>query len=136
MLGSCRRKSFDARDIEPAQADQALHATAGLYKVEQRIRDDELTGQAKLVCRQEQSKPVLDRFFVWIDEQFDKQGFLPGSPVLGALAYILERRVGLSVYLDDQEVSIDTNHLERTLPVIPTGKKTGCSAGQSLAPIM
>ena len=50
-------------------------------------------------------------------------GFLPSSPFLGALAYIRERRVGLSVYLDDPEVSIDTNHLERALRVIPMGKK-------------
>ena len=118
-----RRKVFDARDIEPAQADQALHAIAALYKVEQEIRDDGLTGQAKLRCRQQQSKPVLERFFTWIDEQFDKQGFLPSSPFLGALAYIRERRVGLSVYLDDPEISIDTNHLERALRVIPMGKK-------------
>jgi hypothetical protein len=60
--------------------------------------------------------------FLFIPE-FDKQGFLPSSPFLGALAYIRERRVGLSVYLDDPEVSIDANHLERALRVIPMGKK-------------
>lgn len=118
-----RRKIFDARDIEPAQADQALHAIAALYKIEQQIRDDDLRAQAKLARRQEQSKPVLERFFSWIDEQFDQHGFLPSSPFLGALAYIRERRVGLSVYLDDPEVSIDTNHIERALRVIPMGKK-------------
>jgi transposase len=96
-----RRKIYDARDIEPTHADQALAAIAALYKVEQQIRNDGLTGQAKRARRQEQSKPVLDRFFAWIDEQFDKQGFLPSSPFLGALAYIRERRVGLSVNLDD-----------------------------------
>ena len=48
---------------------------------------------------------------------------MPSSPFLGALAYIRERRVGLSVYLDDPEVSIDTNHLERALRVIPMGRK-------------
>jgi transposase len=58
-----RRKIFDARDIEPAQADQALHVIAALYKVEQQIRDDSLAGQAKLARRQPQSKPVLERFF-------------------------------------------------------------------------
>ncbi|NHZ32639.1 IS66 family transposase [Massilia sp. CCM 8692] len=52
-----------------------------------------------------------------------KRGFLPSSPFLGALAYIRERRAGLSVYLDDPEVSIDTNHLERALRVISMGKK-------------
>lgn len=41
-----RRKIFDARDIEPAQADQVLDAIAAPYKVEQQIRDDGLTGQA------------------------------------------------------------------------------------------
>jgi len=118
-----RRKIFDARDFEPAQADQALYAITALYKVEQQIRDDALTGQAKLSRREMQSKPVLERFFAWIDKKFDKQGLLPSSPFLGALAYIRERRVGLSVYLDDPEVSIDTNHFERALRVIPISKK-------------
>jgi transposase len=45
------------------------------------------------------------------------------SSFFGALTYIDERRVGLSVYLEDPEVSIDTNHLERALRVIPTVKK-------------
>ena len=61
--------------------------------------------------------------FFWIDIQFEKQGFLPSSPFLGALAYIRERRAGLSVYLDDPDVAIDTNHLERALRVMPMGKK-------------
>lgn len=78
---------------------------------------------SKLARRQEQSKPVLERLFAWIDEQFDKQGLLPSGPFLATLAYIRERRVGLSVYLDDPEVSIDTNRLERALRVIPMGKK-------------
>ena len=90
-----RRKIYDAKDIEPAPADQALDAIAGLYKVEQAIRNDVLTGQAKHTRRQEQAKPIVDRLFAWIDEQFDKQGFLPSSPFLGTLAYIRERRVGL-----------------------------------------
>lgn len=58
-----RRKIFDAKDIEPAQPEQALDAIAALYKVEQQIRDDSLDGRAKLARRQEQSKPVLEHFF-------------------------------------------------------------------------
>jgi len=100
-----RRKIFDARHVEPAQADQALHAIAALDKVEQQIRDDSLTGQAKLVRRHEQSKPVLERFSVWIDEQFDKQGFLPSSPIFGALAY--PRAPGRPVGLRGRSGSFD-----------------------------
>ena len=108
-----RRKVFEAKDIEPEHADQALEWIGALYGVEAQIRDEELTGPAKRARRQEQAKPVVEHLFQWIDIQFEKQGFLPSSPFLGALAYIRERRVGLSVYLDDPDVAIDTNHRER-----------------------
>lgn len=39
-----------------------------------------------------------------------------------------ERQAGLSVYLTDPEVPIDTNHLERALRVIPMGRKNGLFA--------
>jgi len=118
-----RRKIFDAQDIEPVHAKEALDAIGALYALEAQIRDGQLTGEAKRALRQEQAKPVLDRFFAWIELQFDQQGFLPSSPFLGALSYIRERRAALSVYLDDPDVSIDTNHLERALRVIPMGRR-------------
>ena len=40
-----------------------------------------------------------------------------------ALRYAQERRSGLEVFLDDPEVAIDTNHLERALRPIPLGKR-------------
>jgi transposase len=61
--------------------------------------------------------------FKWIDKQFDSHGFLPSSPFLATMAYIRERRSGLEVYLDDPDVAIDTNHLERALRVIPMGRR-------------
>jgi hypothetical protein len=48
---------------------------------------------------------------------------LPSSPLTKALAYALERREGLEVYLNDPDVPIDTNHLERALRAIPMGRK-------------
>jgi transposase len=118
-----RRKVFEAQDIEPAHAKQALEWIGALYAVEEKIREQGLTGQAKRAHRLEHAKPVVDRFFAWIDKQFAALGFLPSSPFISALAYIRERRAGLEVYLDDPDVSIDTNHLERALRVIPMGRK-------------
>jgi transposase len=118
-----RRKVFEAKNIEPAHAEQALTWIGSLYAVEATIRDEHLTGSAKRARRQEQAKPIVERFFKWIDKQFDAQGFLPSSPFLSALAYIRERRTGLEVYLDDPDVAIDTNHLERALRVIPMGRR-------------
>src|SRR5690606_31230843 len=73
--------------------------------------------------RQEKALPVARRFFAWVDKQFEGQGFLPSSPFTKALAYARERRDGLMVYLEDADVDIDTNALERALRVIPMGKK-------------
>lgn len=50
------------------------------------------------------------------------QGLLPSSPLTKALAYVRERREGLLLYLDDPDVEIDTNSLERALRAIPMGR--------------
>ena len=44
-------------------------------------------------------------------------------PVPKALAYVCERRAGLQVFLEDADVPMDTNHLERALRVIPMGRR-------------
>ena len=117
------RKVYEAKDIEPQRAEEALERIGALYAVEAQIREQGLKGQAKLALRTEHAKPVVDRFFAWVDKQFEAQGFLPSNPFLSALAYIRERREGLEVYLNDPDVAIDTNHLERALRVIPMGRR-------------
>ncbi|TAL89567.1 MAG: IS66 family transposase [Candidimonas sp.] len=117
-----RREVYEARDIEPAPADTALAYIAALYDAEAHIRNNELSGAAKRAWRQAQAKPVAQRLFKWIDKHFEAQGFLPSSPFTKALNYIRERRAGLEVYLDDPDVAIDTNHLERALRVVPMGR--------------
>jgi transposase len=58
-----------------------------------------------------------------VDQQFEQLGLLPSHPLTQALAYVRQRRAGLSVFLDDPEVAIDANHIERALCPIPTGRK-------------
>jgi transposase len=118
-----RRKVYEAQDIEPDRAKQALEMIGALYALEERIREQGVTGEAKRALRMSEAKPLVDRFFTWIDKQFEAQGFLPSSPFTSALAYIRERYAGLSVYLNDPDVPIDTNHLERALRVIPMGRR-------------
>jgi hypothetical protein len=118
-----RRAFFEARDIEPQRSEHAIALIGELYAIEADIRDRGLTGEAKRAERQRRSRPQVGEFLAWVDEQFDSQGFLPSSPLTKALAYVRERREGLQVYLDDPDVPIDTNHLERALRTIPMGRK-------------
>lgn len=118
-----RRGIFEAKDAEPRAAGQALEQIAALYKVEEHIRVHKLTGDAKRLHRLMHSKPLVDKFFDWVDKQFEQLGLLPSNPLTKALAYVRERRPGLSVFLEDPAVAIDTNHIERALRPIPMGRR-------------
>ena len=93
-----------------------------IYKVEKTLVEDALAGTAKRAYRQTHAAPLVRQFFKWAQKQFDSQGFLPSSPFTKALSYARERLEGLEVYLNDADVPIDTNHLERALRAIPMGR--------------
>ena len=118
-----RRKFFDAQKYEPDRAAFALDLIGEFYAVEAKIREAGLTGPPKRAYRTEHTRPLVEKFFAWVDEQFKHQGLLPSNPLIEAVAYVRERRAALEVFLDDPDVQIDTNHLERALRVIPMGRK-------------
>jgi transposase len=119
----CRRGFFEAVDADPEAIEEALKQIGALYEIEDQIRERNLTAEAKHQHRLTHSKPRVQAFFDWIDRQFERQGLLPSSPFTQALGYARERRVGLEVFLDDPDVPMDTNHLERALRVIPMGRR-------------
>jgi transposase len=118
-----RRLRFEAQGVEPQAAAQGLDLIGGLYAVEERMRELKLGADKKRAYRLTHAKPIVERFFAWVNEQFEAQGLLPSNPLTKALAYARERRCGLEVYLNDPDVPIDTNHLERALRAVPMGRK-------------
>ncbi|MGH8323722.1 MAG: IS66 family transposase, partial [Steroidobacteraceae bacterium] len=119
-----RRGFFEALDAEPTGAACALEQIKAMYAVEEHIRNKKLTGEAKQIHRLMYSKPMVEYFFAWVDQQLARQGFTPSNPYIQALNYVRERRSGLEVFLTDPDVPIDTNHIERALRVIPMGRKS------------
>src|SRR5690606_27088821 len=94
-----------------------------LYAVERKIAEEQLTGEAKLERREEQSKPIVEAFFAWCEERLQDQGLLPTNPFTKATNYVLKRRTELSVFLAEPDVPVDTNHLERALRPVPLGRR-------------
>jgi transposase len=119
-----RRHFESALESEPTGVEQALTQIQALYAVEQQIRDQNLTKDAKQLYRLTHSKAKVEIFFDWIERQCERQGFTPTHPFIQALVYAKTRRLGLEVFLTDPDVPIDTNHLERALRVIPMGRKS------------
>lgn len=118
-----RRGFVKAEEAEPRSAAIALDYIGALYEIEAQIRQEELIGEKKRLYRVEHSKPIVEGFFAWADKQMQATGLLPTNPLTKALAYALERRAGLAVFLEDPDIPLDTNHLERALRVIPMGRK-------------
>jgi hypothetical protein len=118
-----RRLLFEAQGAEPQAAAHALDLIGALYATEQRIGELKLGGDRKCAYRLTHAKPIVERFFAWVEAQFQAQGLLPSNPLTKALGYARERRCGLEVYLNDPDVPIDTNHLERALRAVPMGRK-------------
>jgi hypothetical protein len=127
VLAQCwahtRRNFVEAEGAERDGCGQALDFIGELYRHEDSIRRKGLSGEAKLVYRAEYSKPVVEAFFVWLAKKFAEWSILASSPFAKAASYALERQSGLSVFLSNPNVAIDTNHLERGLRGIPMGKE-------------
>ena len=119
----CRRGFEQATESEPAASAEALVLIGAVYRHEEIIREQGLEGERKLAYRTQHSEPIVKAFRTWCDQQCHRPDLLPSSPLAKALKYAMARHSGLQVFLSDPEVPIDTNHLERGLRVIPTGKK-------------
>jgi len=119
----CRRGFERAEESEPVAGAEALALIGELYRHEKHIRDHELQREEKLAYRSQHSEPIVRAFWRWCDEQCHRSDLLPSSLLAKALKYAMARHASLQVFLSDPQVPIDTNHLERGLRVIPTGKK-------------
>ena len=119
-----RRQFFEAENLEPEAVNGALELIGALYKVEKHIRKHAFDAEQTLAYRTEHALPGVDAFFAWCDAQCQRMDLVPSNPLTQALEYARTREGPLRVYLTDPNVSIDTNHLERTLRPIPMGRKS------------
>ena len=118
-----RRNFIESEAEEPELSREALARIGRLYQIEEEISNRKLEGEKKLLFRAEHAKVLVAQFFVWLRQQTEKRVLLPSNSFSKAAAYALERQEGLEVYLENPDVPIDTNHLERTLRPIRMGKK-------------
>lgn len=109
-----RRKFFEAQGSEPELCTKALELISKLYEIEAQCQRSE---------RAPQATPVVDEFFSWLRAQFQSQALLPSSTFTKAAAYALDRESALRVFLKDDSVPLDTNHLERQIRPVAVGRK-------------
>jgi len=121
-----RRRFYELAVAGPAPiASEALRRIAELYKIEDDIRG--LTAEARRAVRQERSRPIVAELEPWLRE---KLGLISQKTKLAeAIRYTLSRWEGLTRFLDDGRVEIDSNTVERSIRPIALNRKNALFAG-------
>ena len=118
-----RRYFINAQERDPQASAEAIEQIGQLYQVEESIRSKNLMCDKKQQYRLEHSKPVVDQLFDWCRQQCQRTDLTPTHPLTKAIKYVMTRETQLRVFLEDPDVPLDTNHLEREIRPIPLGRK-------------
>jgi transposase len=121
-----RRRFYELATAGPAPiASEALTRIAELYKIEDSIRGR--PAEERRALRQEKSRPILDALEPWLR---DKLGLISQKTKLAeAIRYALSRWQGLTRFLDDGRIEIDSNVVERSIRPIALNRKNALFAG-------
>ena len=101
-----------------------LQRIAALYAIEATVRGK--PPDIRRAARQERSRPLVEELFAWLAVQLAR---LPGSsPTAEAIRYALNHRDGLVRFLEDGQIELDTNTVERAIRPICLSRKNALFA--------
>src|SRR6185437_13622863 len=121
-----RRPFFELVAGGPAPiASEALERIGQLYAVEKDIRGR--NAEERRVVRREKSRPIVDDLEPWLRAKLAL--ISQKSKLAEAIRYALSRWEGLTRFLDDGRIEIDSNVVERTIRPIALNRKNALFAG-------
>src|SRR5215813_8736741 len=107
-----RRQFYEIQVKTPAPiAAEALVRIAALYAIEADIRG--LAADERRQVRQRRTKPLVDDLRLWLEAQL--AAVSGKSTIAGAIRYVLSRWEGLTRFLVDGRIEIDSNVVERAI---------------------
>lgn len=119
-----RRKFYELADNSPV-AVEVLQRIAALYKIEDEVRG--APAEQRQQIRHERSRVLVDDLRIFLEA---KNRQVSAKAKLGeALRYALTRWDGLSRFLDDGRVDLDSNAVERSIRPLALNRKNALFAG-------
>jgi transposase len=130
MLAFCwahvRRRFYELAVGGPAPiASEALIRIAGLYAVEADIRGK--PAEERRAIRQERSVPILNDLEPWLRAKLEL--ISQKTKLAEAIRYTLSHWKGLTCFVDDGRIEIDSNTVERSIRPIALNRKNALFAG-------
>jgi transposase len=119
-----RRKFYELADNSPV-AVEVLQRIAALYKIEDEVRG--APAEQRQQIRHERSRVIVDDLRIFLKA---KNRQVSAKAKLGeAIRYALTRWDGLSRFLDDGRVDLDSNAVERSIRPLALNRKNALFAG-------
>jgi len=121
-----RRRFYELAVAGPAPiASEALARIAGLYAIEKEIRGR--SAEERRAVRQDSSRPIVEDLEPWLRA---KLALISQKTKLAeAIRYALSRWDGLTRFLGDGRIEIDSNVVERSIRPIALSRKNALFAG-------
>ena len=121
-----RRRFYELAAAGPAPiASEALERIAALYRIETDIRS--MTADQRRRILQDKSRPITEALKPWLT---DKLSLISQKTKLAeAIRYALSRWEGLTRFIDDGRIEIDSNIVERSIRPIALNRKNALFAG-------
>lgn len=121
-----RRRFYELAVAGPAPiANEALERTAKLYAIESGIRGR--SADERRTVREEKSKPIIDDLESWLRAKLEL--ISQKTKLAEAIRYALSRWEGLTRFIDDGRIEIDSNVVERSIRPIALNRKNALFAG-------
>jgi transposase len=111
-----RRKFVDVAEDFPDQCLYVITEVFGkIYEHDAEAKHQQLSDVQRLRLHQLKSKPVLDAFYNWLNDQFEQKWVEPNSSLGKAINYVLTHWDPLTRFLHVPGVPLDNNICERAL---------------------
>jgi len=114
-------KSIAKEHRHKSEANTGVAYCDKLFALEREYNEQNLTHEERRLRREEESRPVLNEFFDWVDSAIPK--FLPKSLMGGALGYALRQRHWLENFMLDGRLELSNNRAERSIRPFTLGRK-------------
>ncbi len=119
LLANClchgRREFVKIIEDFPDESRHVLETLRVIYKNDAFAMKQGLSKDDRLSFHQQNSKPIMDTFFDWLNAQIDEKKIEPNSRMGGAINYMLKHWKALTLFLRVPGAPLDNNICERAL---------------------
>ncbi len=110
-----RRKFVDVAVNFPEECSHVFNVFEEIYKNDAIAKRRAMSDQERLEFHQEHSGPVMEKFYEWLNEQFDQKKVEPNSGLGQAISYMLKHWKELTQFLRVAGAPLDNNICEQAL---------------------